>query len=151
MTARIRRRGIRAAACGGLDCSPGITEVTLESNAMPQWRDDPVITGEVVAAGGPTAWAPVMPAPGPWPQAGQGTFLRVASVIMMLMTVPQVLTVWIGRDAAGVSLLCWAAYLFCACLWFVYGIHKSDKTSRLACTGWIALNATIVISAIVPH
>ena len=67
----------------------------------------------------------------------------------MLMTVPQVLSVWVGRDASGVSLLSWGAYLFSACLWFVYGIQKRDKTIYLACIGWIVLDAAIVIGAVV--
>jgi len=88
-------------------------------------------------------------APGILPPAGLGTFLRLLSIITMLIALPQVLTFWIGRDAQGASLLCWAAYLFSACLWFFYGIHKSDRTMYLACTGWIAFNAAIVIGAIV--
>ena len=67
----------------------------------------------------------------------------------MLMTVPQVLAVWVGRDAGGVSLLSWGAYLSSACLWFVYGMQKRDKTIYLACIGWIVLDAAIVIGAIV--
>jgi hypothetical protein len=36
------------------------------------------------------------------------------SVFTMLMTIPQVLTIWFGHQAAGVSLLSWSAYLvFC--------------------------------------
>jgi uncharacterized protein with PQ loop repeat len=76
-------------------------------------------------------------------------FLRVVSVATMLMTVPQVLAVWVGRDAGGVSLLSWSAYLFSACLWFVYGIQKRDKTIYLACIGWIALDAAIIIGVMV--
>ncbi|HEX6017533.1 MAG TPA: hypothetical protein VFZ28_05490 [Burkholderiaceae bacterium] len=76
-------------------------------------------------------------------------FLRALSVVTMLMTVPQVLAVWVGGDAAGVSLLSWGAYLFSACLWFVYGLRKRDKTIYLACIGWIALDAAIVAGAIV--
>jgi len=75
--------------------------------------------------------------------------LRVLSVITMLMTVPQVYTVWFGRDAGGVSVLSWGAYLFSACLWLVYGIQKRDQTIYLACIGWIALDAAIVIGAVV--
>ena len=89
--------------------------------------------------------------------AGSGTpspgglekFLRVLSVVTMLMTVPQVLSVWFGRDAGGVSLLSWGAYLFSACLWFVYGIRKHDKTIYLACIGWIVLDALIIIGVVV--
>ncbi len=63
----------------------------------------------------------------------------------MLTTVPQVVVVWMGRDAAGVSLLSWAAYLFFACLWFVHGVQKRDKTIYLARIGWIALDAAIIV------
>jgi uncharacterized protein with PQ loop repeat len=75
--------------------------------------------------------------------------LRALSVATMLMTVPQVLTIWIGHDAGGVSLLSWGSYLVSACLWFYYGVQKGDKTIYLACIGWIALDLAIVAGAIV--
>ena len=40
------------------------------------------------------------------------------SIFTLLMTVPQVLTIWIGQQAAGVSVLSWSAYLLSAVLWF---------------------------------
>ena len=97
------------------------------------------------AAGCAANDAPSQPAP---PTALE-KFLRVFSVVTMLMTVPQVLTVWVEREAAGVSLLSWGAYLASACLWFVYGVQKRDKTIYLACIGWILLDAAIVVGAIV--
>ena len=36
------------------------------------------------------------------------------SLFTMFMTIPQVLTIWIGHQAAGVSLLSWSAYFFSA-------------------------------------
>jgi tRNA/tmRNA/rRNA uracil-C5-methylase (TrmA/RlmC/RlmD family) len=50
---------------------------------------------------------------------------------------------------AGVSLVSWLAYLLAACLWFVYGFQKRDKTIYLACVGWIVLDAAIVAGVIV--
>jgi len=97
----------------------------------------------------PADCAAVTAAPGTPSPSGLEKFLRLLSVVTMLMTVPQVLTVWVGRDAGGVSLLSWAAYLFSACLWFVYGIQKRDKTIYFACIGWIALDATIIIGVMV--
>lgn len=44
------------------------------------------------------------------------------SIFTMLMTVPQVLTIWIGHQAAGVSVWTWGAYLVSAFLWFWHGI-----------------------------
>jgi uncharacterized protein with PQ loop repeat len=93
--------------------------------------------------------APVTLSPVSTPVSGLERILRLVSVLTMLMTVPQVLTIWIGGNAAGVSLVSWAAYLFAACLWFVYGLHKNDKTIYLACVGWVLLDAAIVIGVIV--
>ena len=75
--------------------------------------------------------------------------LRALSVVTMLMTVPQVLTIWIDGNAAGVSIVSWSAYLLSACLWLMYGLQKHDKTIYMACLGWIALDAAIVAGVIV--
>jgi uncharacterized protein with PQ loop repeat len=83
------------------------------------------------------------------PASGLERTLRALSVVTMLMTVPQVVAIWVSQDAGGVSLLSWAAYLVSACLWFVYGLQKRDKTIYLACIGWIVLDAAIVAGVIV--
>ena len=98
---------------------------------------------------GPAGCATVPTTPGTPPPSGLEKFLRVLSVVTMLMTLPQVLAVWVERNTGGVSLLSWGAYLFSACLWFVYGIQKRDKTIYLACIGWIVLDAAIVVGAFV--
>lgn len=85
----------------------------------------------------------------PAPVGGLETILRFLSVVTMVMTVPQVLTIWIGENAGGISLISWASYLFTACLWFVYGVQKRDKTIYLACVGWIFLDAAVVAGVIV--
>jgi uncharacterized protein with PQ loop repeat len=91
----------------------------------------------------------VIDSPTPPPPSGLEKVLRGLSVFTMLMTVPQVLAVWIGRDAGGVSLVSWLSYFLGACLWFVYGFQKRDKTIYLACIGWIVLDAAIVAGIIV--
>ena len=93
--------------------------------------------------------SPVIKSDGSAAVSGLEKVLRAVSIATMLMTVPQVLTIWIGRDAGAVSLVAWAAYLFAACLWFVYGLRKKDKTIYLACVGWILLDAAVVIGVIV--
>ena len=75
--------------------------------------------------------------------------LRLLSVATMLMTVPQITTIWMGGNVGGISLISWSAYLFSACLWFVYGLQKHDKTIYLACVGWILLDAAVVIGVVV--
>jgi uncharacterized protein with PQ loop repeat len=87
--------------------------------------------------------------PGSPSVSGLEKVLRGLSVFTMLMTVPQVLTIWVGRDAGGVSLVSWLSYLLAACLWFVYGLQKRDKTIYLACVGWVVLDAAVVVGVII--
>ena len=71
------------------------------------------------------------------------------SLFTMLMTIPQVLTIWIGRQAAGVSLLSWSAYLASAVLWLWYGIKRRDKNIYLPCIGWIVLDMGVIVGVLV--
>jgi hypothetical protein len=72
------------------------------------------------------------------PSTGSGLekVLGGLSIVTMLMTVPQLLAVWVSHS----SLISWVAYLVSACLWFAYGVRKSDKTVYRACIGWIVLD-----------
>jgi uncharacterized protein with PQ loop repeat len=71
------------------------------------------------------------------------------SIFTMLMTVPQVLTIWVGQQAGGVSLLSWGAYLASAVLWFWFGIKKHDKNIYLPCVGWIALDTAVLVGVVI--
>ena len=53
------------------------------------------------------------------------------SLFTMIMTVPQVAAIWVGHQAAGVSILSWSAYLASALLWLVFGIQQRDKNIYL--------------------
>ena len=71
------------------------------------------------------------------------------SVFTLLMTIPQVLTIWLGHEAAGVSVASWSAYLLSALLWFWYGIQKRDKNIYLPCVGWIGLDSAVILGALI--
>ena len=75
--------------------------------------------------------------------------LGVMSVFTMIMTVPQVLSIWVGQQAAGVSILSWSAYLASALLWLWFGIRKHDRNIYLPCLGWIALDGAVIAGAVV--
>jgi uncharacterized protein with PQ loop repeat len=70
------------------------------------------------------------------------------SVFTMLMTIPQVLTIWVGHQAAGISILSWNAYLISAILWFGHGLRSGDKNIYLPCVGWVALDGAVIVGAI---
>ena len=71
------------------------------------------------------------------------------SIFTMLMTIPQVLTIWVGHQAAGVSLLSWSAYLVSAVLWFWFGIQQHDKNIYLPCVGWVALDSAVIVGVVI--
>lgn len=75
--------------------------------------------------------------------------LGAMSIFTMLMTVPQILTIWVGHQAAGVSVVSWGAYLVSAVLWFWYGLGKRDKNIYLPCVGWAALDAAVIVGAVI--
>jgi len=96
-------------------------------------------------------------APDPTTPAGQAsrseTLLRRVlggmSVFTLLMTVPQVLTIWVGHQAAGVSVVSWSAYLLSAVLWFWYGLQRRDKNIYLPCVGWAGMDAAVIVGALI--
>jgi uncharacterized protein with PQ loop repeat len=75
--------------------------------------------------------------------------LYALSIMTILMTIPQAVSVWMKRSAQGVSVLTWGTYLVSACVWLVYGLRKRDPTIYRACVAWIVLDAAIVVGAIV--
>ena len=96
--------------------------------------------------------APDPTAPADTASPSEATLRRLLggmSIFTLLMTVPQVLTIWIGREAAGVSVLSWSAYLVSAILWFWFGIRKRDKNIYLPCIGWIGLDGAVIVGAVI--
>ena len=71
------------------------------------------------------------------------------SIFTLLMTVPQVWSIWVGHQAAGVSVLSWSAYLLSAVLWFWFGLQQGDKNIYLPCVGWVAMDGLVIAGALV--
>jgi uncharacterized protein with PQ loop repeat len=74
--------------------------------------------------------------------------LGALSIFTLVMTVPQILAIWVSREAAGVSLLSWSAYWISALVWFWYGIRKRDRNIYLPCLGWLLLDGAVVVGAV---
>lgn len=80
---------------------------------------------------------------------GLRRLLGFMSVVTMLLTIPQVLTIWLRHEAAGVSVISWGAYFASAVLWFWYGVEQRDRNIYLPCIGWLALDAAVIAGALV--
>jgi len=75
--------------------------------------------------------------------------LAAMSAFTMLMTAPQIATIWVHHEAAGVSAWTWSAYLASALLWFWHGLRTGDRNIYLPCVGWIALDAAVIAGVFV--
>jgi uncharacterized protein with PQ loop repeat len=82
-------------------------------------------------------------------KTGFDRVLYAFSIITILMTIPQVLSVWVNRSAQGVSIVTWGTYLVSACVWLAHGLRQRDPTIYRACVAWIVLDGAIVVGAII--
>ena len=80
------------------------------------------------------------------PQGFIKRLLGGLSLFTMVMTVPQVLTIWISHRAAGISMRSWGAYLFSAVAWLWYGLQKRDKNIHLPSEAFRLLEALRVFA-----
>jgi uncharacterized protein with PQ loop repeat len=71
------------------------------------------------------------------------------SIFTLFMTIPQIVAIWATRQAAGVSVLSWSAYWISALVWFFYGLKKGDRNIYLPCVGWLVLDGTVVMGALI--
>ena len=80
----------------------------------------------------PPDCAPVNASKRSAPVGSLESMLRILSVVTMLMTVPQVLTIWVGGNVGGISLISWGSYLFSACL-LVFLWNQEARQDYLHC------------------
>ncbi len=83
------------------------------------------------------------------PASPVAKILPFVSIATMVMTLPQIWTVWVDGQVAGVSLLSWGTYLLGSCLWLIHGLALRDKAIYVACIGWILLNGAVVLGVLV--
>jgi uncharacterized protein with PQ loop repeat len=66
------------------------------------------------------------------------------ALISPIMTIPQVLTIWVDGQKDGVSLISWVTYLFTSIFWVIYGIVHKEKLILTTNGIWIVINMLII-------
>ncbi len=84
-----------------------------------------------------------------FPTAMMRRLMGSLSIFTMVMTIPQALTIWVGHQAAGVSLFSWVAYLISAVAWFWYGLQKRDRNIFIPCIGWMVVDGAVIVGVLV--
>lgn len=77
--------------------------------------------------------------------------MYVIALIPPIMTIPQLLTIWVQHKTVGISVLTWGSYAACSTLWFVYGLLHKDKPLTLTNFLLLLLQSAIVIGVFMPH
>ena len=65
-----------------------------------------------------------------------------------LMNLPQVLQMYLTRDAAGVSALSWVLYAIYDIPWILYGLVRDDRRIVIAYSLWFISNLFVLAGAI---
>jgi uncharacterized protein with PQ loop repeat len=73
--------------------------------------------------------------------------IYVVGVLGPIFTIPQVLTIYLHHDAAGVSAISWLAYFLFSIFWFIYGLMHDEKPIIIANGLGIILNGLVAIGA----
>ncbi len=65
-----------------------------------------------------------------------------------LMTIPQLMQVWLQGNSSGVSVLSWGAYTLASCFWVVYGLVHRERVIIIVYSLFAILNALVVVGVL---
>lgn len=87
------------------------------------------------------------PHPNKWKRL-MDRLIYIVGIFGPIMTIPQLMKIWIEKNAVGVSPISWGSYLVIAMFWVIYGIIHEEKPIILTYTVWIVLDIFIVIGTL---
>lgn len=64
-----------------------------------------------------------------------------------ILTLPQIYLIYIGHQAAGVSVISWAAYAAFDVPWVLYGIVHRERVIVASYTLWFVVNTAVAVGA----
>jgi len=70
------------------------------------------------------------------------------AILSPIMTMPQLMQIWVDKNVAGVSLLTWSSYTVFAAFWLIYGLVHKEKPIIVSNIFSGTLNIIIVIGII---
>ncbi len=88
----------------------------------------------------------------PHPDAFKGFLDRMIYVLGFIgiaMSVPQILKIWIGQNAAGISIVTWTFFLINSIFWMIYGIAHRSKPIIISYILWAIVNFLVVLGAFI--
>jgi len=75
--------------------------------------------------------------------------IYVVAFIGPLMTIPQVITIWLERRVEGISIITWSSYVVLAIFWISYGLIHKEKPIILANFLYLFVNTAVVLGVLI--
>ncbi len=88
------------------------------------------------------------PHPNKWKRL-MDKLIYVVGIVGPTMAIPQLLEIWIKKNAASVSLLSWVGFLCVSIFWLTYGLMHKEKPIILSSSLWIFFYSLIVSGIII--
>ncbi|MFW6285970.1 MAG: hypothetical protein ACOC16_02255 [Nanoarchaeota archaeon] len=73
----------------------------------------------------------------------------IAGIASPIVTLPQLIQIWIFKDASGISLITWISYLLIVVIMTLYGIIHKEKPLIIMYGSLIMIDLLIIIGAII--
>lgn len=70
-------------------------------------------------------------------------------ILNLVATLPQVITIWAGKDAAGVSSISWGYYSIFSVTFFIYGLIHKEKPIIITYSGSALLYMLIFVGSLI--
>jgi uncharacterized protein with PQ loop repeat len=72
-------------------------------------------------------------------------FIYGAVILAPIMNIPQVLKIWVEKDASGVSMLSWASFSVISVMWFFYGMLHKERPVMIMNFALVFMQLSIVL------
>ncbi len=73
----------------------------------------------------------------------------VAGILGPLMTIPQIIKIWLYQDASGVSALSWGSYFVLSGFWLAYGIEERETPIIINYVFWMVMHLVVVTGVLI--
>lgn len=74
--------------------------------------------------------------------------IYVIGMLGPIMTIPQILKIWVEKNVAGISIITWESYLLGNIFWLMYGFLHKEKPIIVIHILSIIMNAAVVLGVL---
>ena len=75
-------------------------------------------------------------------------FIYVIVILGPIMNLPQLLEIWLQKNASGVSFVSWISFSFFSLVWFLYGVIHKEKPIIFMNLALMIIQALIAVGVI---